>query len=89
MVDKMLAVEEFFKQALWFLDRTIDQRLLGLTIKVEPTGYLAIFRAITAEGPVVAFYQAQTLDEIRCRLVNNGGLESLKWRTDKYALDGK
>ena len=52
-------IDEFFKNGLWFVDWPKPIRLTGVSVKVEPTGYLVILKGITAEGPVVAFKGAR------------------------------
>ena len=84
---KFDVLEEFYARKVWFLDIGDGKRMSGLTIKCEPTGYLAILKAISAEGPKVAFLGANTLDKIRTVLCSPKGLAELKWRDDQYRLD--
>ncbi len=84
---KIRTLEDFYARAVWFLEFETGARVSGLTIKCEPTGYLAIIKAITAEGPKVAFLGARTLDKIRTVLSSPEGREKLKWRVDQYTLD--
>jgi hypothetical protein len=84
---KLGVLEEFFAQQIWFLDVGVGRRVIGLTIKVEPTGYLAVIKAIGTGGPEVSFAGSQTLDGIRTKLSHSGGGLDLAWRQDKYRLD--
>lgn len=88
-LDKLVTLDEFFQQKVWFLDFGPTIRLVGVTIKVEPTGYLAILRAITAEGPKVAFLGKKGLDKLRTALLDESGRDAIRWRDDKYKLDKK
>lgn len=87
-LDKLLVLEEFYGQKLWFLDLGGDQRVYAASIKVEPSGYLLILRARSAEGPQVAFVGARSLSEIRRKVLGFEGNSTLKWQADKFALDG-
>ena len=85
--DKLLVVEEFFAQKIWFLDVGEGVRVCGASIKVEPSGYLLVLKGRSAEGPKVTFIGAGTIEGIRRKLLNsaeNGGPE---WRVDKFAFD--
>lgn len=83
-LDKLLVLEEFFSQVVWFLDFGPSLRVVGASIKVEPTGYLLVLRAKSAEGPQVAFVGARTLDKLRTEVLDRAGSERLKWREDRY-----
>lgn len=87
-LDKLLVVEEFYAQKLWFLDLGSGVRVYGATLKIEPSGYLLVIKARSAEGPQVAFVGAQSLAAVRNKLLQAEGNGSLVWRTDKFALDG-
>lgn len=86
-LDKLMVLEDFLRQGVWFLDWLGGARLTGITIKVEPAGKLVILKAITAEGPKVAFVGAGTLDAFRRKVTNREERESINWRVDQFALD--
>lgn len=87
MSDKLLVLEEFFAQKIWFLELGMGIRVHGCSIKVEPQGYLLVIRARSAEGPKVAFVGKSTLDGLRRHLLGLDGTDTLKWRDDQFALD--
>lgn len=87
-LDKLLVLEEFYAQKIWFLDFGDGRRLHGASIKIEASGYLLILKARSSEGPVVAFVGAGSLSKIRSKLLGFEGNGTLKWRADQYALDG-
>lgn len=82
-------VDEFFKTSLWFVEWPSPIRLTGVTVKIEPTGYLLILKGITAEGPVVAFKGARSLWGACTDLRTKDTRYNITWRPDKYALDEK
>jgi hypothetical protein len=84
---EILGACEWFRNGLWFASWSNGERLVGLTIKVEPTGYLAILKFITAEGPKVGFYSSKTLEGVFRGLSSDKGREAVRLREDKYALD--
>lgn len=87
MVDKLVLMDEYLLQGLWREKFDEIARLVGVTIKVEPLGYLAVFKATGAEGPVVAFKTFRSLEEIYRSLKSTEGRASLRWRPDKFMLD--
>lgn len=87
MVDKLASIEEFMTRKIWFADNLGVRRLTGFSVKVEPNGFLAILKGISAEGPVVAFMSVPSLEKLFRSLTTTEGLEALKWRPDKFALD--
>lgn len=86
---EIASVCEWFRNNLWFVDWPGGERLVGLTIKVEPTGYLLILRFISAEGPKVGFYGCQSLEKAFRALSSSTAREAIRLRPDKYALDKK
>lgn len=86
-LDKLLVLEEFFARKMWFLDLGDGRRVSGASIKVEPSGYLLVLKARSAEGPQVAFVGASSISGIRSKLLASGLTETLKWRIDQFALD--
>lgn len=80
-------LEYFFQQGMWLKDITDGRRLTGMTIKVEPVTKLAVVKAISAEGPVVAFVGGHTFKDLWRTLERLGHGETLKWRPDQFALD--
>lgn len=86
-LDKLVVLEEFFAQKLWFLELGDGRRVSGASIKIEASGYLLIIKARSAEGPQVAFVGAGSLTGIRSKLLLAENGSSLKWRADQYALD--
>ena len=87
MTDKLLVLEEFYAQKIWFLKLEDGKRIYGASIKVEPSGYLLVLKARSAEGPQVAFIGGGTLDGLRKKLLAFGGDNQPRWRQDKFALD--
>lgn len=88
-LDKVQVLDEFFRQKVWFVDCGDSRRIVGVSIKVEPNGYLAIIKAISPEGPQVAFLGKKSLDKIRTALLSSDGRGALRWRIDEYQLDKK
>lgn len=86
-LDKLVVLEEFLRNRIWFCDFGANVRLVGMSIKIEPNGLFVILKAITAEGPVVAFTGATDLDGLRRKLQSPEGRSKLKWREDRFALD--
>jgi len=87
VVDKMQAFDDFRKGKLWFLGMEQGLRVVGVTIKVEPGGYLVVIKAITAEGPKIAFVGCGSLEQVYREIQGIDSLPLNKWREDKYALD--
>jgi hypothetical protein len=83
-VDKLQAVDEFLKNGAWFLEFGGDKRVRGMTLKIEPTGYLLVLKVATPEGPQVAFYGCETLEKLYRFLQNGTENGSLKFREDRY-----
>ena len=86
-LDKLQVLEEFLARGMWFLELGEGVRVSGATIKVEPSGYLLVLKARSAEGPKVAFVGAGTLDGMRRKLVSGAQQGTLAWRVDQFALD--
>ena len=86
-LDKLQCANEFLLNRLWFHDFGPNLRLTGCSIKVTPTGYLYVLKAISPEGPIVAFSSEQGIDGLRRKLESGDGPSSLKWRPDKFRLD--
>lgn len=84
---KLGVLEEFMRQRLWFIDVGQERRVVGMSIKIEPTGYLAVVKTISAEGPEVCFVGTKTLDGIRRNLLDRSERDTRKWREDKYRVD--
>lgn len=80
-------VSQWFAEGLWLLEWPAGARLMGCKIKVQPGGFLAIFNFISAEGPMVGFYQCPTIQGIYRSISTSNGREALRLRPDKYALD--
>lgn len=89
MVDKLRNLEEFFATRMWFTEFEEPIRLTGVSIKVEPTGYLVILKGITAEGPRVAFVGVKQLDLFRRIMLGQVDHKVIKWRLDRFAIDEK
>ncbi len=64
-LDKLRVLDDFLQNQIWFTDVGALRRLTGVTIKVEPSGYLAVIKAVTAEGPEVAFMGFSQIDKLR------------------------
>lgn len=88
-LDKLEVLEGWLQHGVWFVEFGDGVRLTGVSIKIQPSGHLAILKGITAEGPKVAFLQLPTIDKLRRKLSAGNGLESIRWRADKFALDKK
>ena len=86
-LDKLKVLEDWLLGGVWFEDLGTEFRLVGITIKIQPGGHLAILKAVTAEGPRVAFLQLRDIDRLRTLLRDAGGRDCLRWREDKYKLD--
>ena len=86
-LDKLSAMTGFLKQGLWFLGQTQGFRIMGLNIKVEPGGLLGILKVVTAEGPKVAFIQAEDLEKLYRELQRCEDFDQVRWKPDKFALD--
>lgn len=86
-LDKLQVLEDWLTQGVWFEDFGTEIRLVGITIKVQPGGHLAVLRGITSEGPKVAFLQVAQIDRIRTMLRDGGSNGCVRWREDKFALD--
>lgn len=80
---------EWFAQKAWFVEWSNGYRCTGITIKVDPGGVLGVVKAISAEGPMVAFVGAPTIDSLWRKLRDGGVRSGLKWRPDQYRLDKK
>lgn len=89
MADKLVLFDDLCRGPLWLAGQELGLRVMGVSIKVEPTGYLVVFRAVTAEGPRVAFVGCGTLQQVYRALQDVGSVPLSKWREDKYALDKK
>lgn len=87
MADKLLVLEEFYATKVWFLNWPNGIRVTAISLKIQPGSILAILKAISAEGPMVAFAQVKSLDELRRKLSDPQGISSIKWRPDQYGLD--
>lgn len=88
-IGKLGVLEEFFVQRLWFLNVGQDRRIIGCSIKVEPTGYLAVLKAITPAGRQVTFVGSKTLDGVRRHLEDPQKLGKQVWRDDLFGFDKK
>lgn len=86
-LDKLEVLEDFFTQPVWFLEFGEGRRLVGITVKVEPQGYLAVLKCISPEGPQVAFVGSSSLDGVRRKLRDAAHRGEIRWRDDKYKLD--
>lgn len=86
---KLEVLEEWFRYKLWDANLGETRRLAGLNIKVTPGGCLVVVKAVSGQGPEVAFYQAPSLDAIRRLLSNGAAAETLRWRPDQFVLDKK
>lgn len=80
-------VSQWFAEGLWLLEWPAGARLMGFKIKVQPGGFLAILNFISAEGPVVGFYQSPTIQGIYRAISTSAGREAIRLRPDKFALD--
>lgn len=87
MTDKLQVLEQYFTHGYWMQTHEGISRIMGLTIKAEPSGYLAVVKAFSSEGPVVAFIGAPNLEGIYRKLAGAKGNGGLQWREDKYYLD--
>jgi hypothetical protein len=85
-VDKLQSVDEFFRTKAWFLQWQDGIRMTGYTLKIEPTGYLLVIKAISPEGPLVGFYGCETLEKLYRFLQNGTEGEGVRFRPDKFAL---
>lgn len=87
MDEKIDIVEHFFSHAVWIMEFSDSVRLIGITIKVEPSGYLAVMKGLRGDGPIVGFIGARSLvglyRDIQAKAANGG----IKWRPDQFALD--
>lgn len=89
MVDKMLAFDDLCRTNLWLQGMDQGLRIMGVTIKVESTGYLVVVKAISAEGPKVAFVGCKGIEQVYRELQQVASLPPKKWREDVFALDKK
>jgi len=48
---------------------------------------LGILKVVTAEGPKVAFIQAEDLEKLYRELQRCEGFDQVRWKPDKFALD--
>ena len=87
MSDKLLAFDDLCRGKLWFQGMDQGLRIMGVSIKVEAKGYLVVVKAITAEGPKVAFIGCGTMERVYRELQAIDSLPPDKWRQDKFALD--
>lgn len=78
---------EYFSNKVWFTDFPGAVRLVGISIKVEPGGCLGVLKAVSAEGPKVAFLGASSIDSLWRKLRDPSGRAALQWREDKYRFD--
>lgn len=85
----VVGICEFFRSKLWYVDWQNGERLIGCSLKVEPTGYLAILKFISAEGPKVGFCGGKTIEGVFRTLSSDAGRKAIKLREDQYALDKK
>jgi len=88
-LDKLGLVNEWFTYSMWISDWTPVSRLVGCSLKVETSGYLAILKGISAEGPMVAFVGEKSLVKLFEKLRSAKVRENLVWRPDIYAFDKK
>ena len=72
---------------VWVADWPGIARITGVKIKCEPTGYLVILNAISAEGPMVGFVGARHFKEIARLGWDEEQRRGVRWRQDRYALD--
>jgi len=79
--------DEFFTRNVWLLEWEDGIRLTGLSLKCEFTGYLAVLRGISAEGPKVAFLSKPTLKQVYSNLKSKNGRGAVRWRPDRFKLD--
>lgn len=87
MADKLQLFDDFCRGPLWLMGAGTGSRIMGVSLKVEPTGYLLIIRAVTAEGPKVAFVGCATMEKVYRRLKDIDSLPLSKWKEDRYAFD--
>lgn len=85
---QMVRVGEVLHRAEFTIDRDADEDLFltHINIKVNPSGdggYLAIIKAETPEGRVVAFHDAPTLAETIVGVLDRLSNRSLKFREDR------
>lgn len=86
-LDKLRVVEDFFAQGLWLIDVEKGPRIIGMSIKVSPSGMLAVVKAVSSEGPMVTFVGAPTLEGLYRKLQTTLASNAVKWRPDQFALD--
>ena len=81
------AMDDWFTSTCWFTEWPIPVRLAKVTIKVDPTGVLAIITGITSEGPVVGFFGASSVSKVWRSLSTEAGRAKVSFKEDKYKLD--
>lgn len=86
-MDKLSIVNEWLTRSLWIEGIGQHKKLTGVSIKVQPTGLLMILKAISPEGPVIAFVGGSSLEDIMRKVkatIADGGV---RWREDRFAFD--
>jgi hypothetical protein len=86
-LDKGVVIDDILLRRIYFYEWNQSVRLASISIKVDPTGVLAILKGITAEGPVVAFKGSTGIYKLCMQLRDKGVRETIKWRRDDYAID--
>jgi len=89
LIDKLTVVEDFLRTQIWFLDWGSNIKFVGMTVKIEPSGLFVIVRALSPEGPIVAFTGASCLESLMRKLKSGEERSKLRWRPDQFALDKK
>lgn len=84
---KLEALDRWLTHGYWVQDHEGVARVVGLSIKCEPQQILAVCKALTAEGPVVAFVQAKGLEHLYGIMGRKGLGDQVRWREDRFALD--
>lgn len=86
-MEKIQHLSYTLKQRLWLSDLGGDARVTGVSVKVSPSGLLMVIKAVSAEGPKVAFVGASDFGDLlqKGNDLCNGG--QLRWKEDRFALD--
>lgn len=86
-IDKLGLVNAWLTRDLWLQDIAGGKRLVGASLKIQPTGLLLVLKSISAEGPFVAFVGGNSLEKImrKTQVGLDGG--AMNWRIDQYRLD--